>query len=138
MWFENESFCIRLHRHQCYGYNESKVINQSDEHEKMKVTQSDEHEKMKVSQSDEHEPLKANQFNEHKQVEAKHISNKVIEIVSDTENDEEPPRKKEICAEQLIFGEKLSDLDINLAQHLLKAQFPQLQGLRSTLLKIRR
>ena len=62
-------------------------------------------------------------------MEAKRISNEVIEIVSDTENDEEPSRKKEICAEQLIYVEKLSDLDINLAQCLLKAQFPQLQGL---------
>ena len=58
--------------------SESKVINQSDEHEKVKV-----------SQFDEHEQLKANQFNEHKQVEAKRISNEAIEIVSDTENDEE-------------------------------------------------
>ena len=58
--------------------------------------------------------MKVSQF-EHEQLEAKHISNEAIEIVADTENYEEPPHKKVICAEQLIFGEKLSDLDINLA-----------------------
>ena len=66
-----------------------------------------------ISQSDEHDKVKVSRF-ENEQVDVKHISNEAIEIAADTENYEELPHKKVICAEQLIFGEKLSDLDINL------------------------
>ena len=33
------------------------------------------------------------------------------------------------------MGDKLANLEINLAQHLLKAQFSNLNGLQSTLLQ---
>ena len=33
------------------------------------------------------------------------------------------------------MGQELSDVDINFAQHLLKVQYPKLNGLRSTLLQ---
>ena len=60
-------------------------------------------------------------------------------------SDEPPPKKKTRCdspdssscaeAEGVIIGEKLSDVHINFAQQLLKQQFPQLNGLKSTLLQ---
>ena len=60
-------------------------------------------------------------------------------------SDEQPPKKKKRCdspdstscaeAEGVIIGEKLSDIHINFAQQLLKQQFPQLNGLKSTLLQ---
>ena len=31
--------------------------------------------------------------------------------------------------EHIVFGEKLSDLEIKFAQHILKEQFPHIQGL---------
>jgi len=37
--------------------------------------------------------------------------------------------------EDIIMGNELSDVHVNLAQNSLKAQFPQLKGLRSTLLQ---
>ena len=40
-----------------------------------------------------------------------------------------------IDLERIIMGEKLSDLEINFAQRLLKLQFPDLNGLDSTLLQ---
>ena len=40
-----------------------------------------------------------------------------------------------IDLERIIMGEKLSDLEINIAQRLLKLQFPDLNGLDSTLLQ---
>ena len=60
-------------------------------------------------------------------------------------SDEQPPKKKKRCdspdstscaeAEDVIIGEKLSDIHINFSQQLLKQQFPQLNGLKSTLLQ---
>ena len=51
----------------------------------------------------------------------------------------EPPLKKRKLSvadiENVIMGEELSDIHINLAQNLLKRQFPQLCGLQSTLLQ---
>ena len=123
--------CRKAHKLICGLKTKSSVLDCTDTSE-FSVT--DTSESKVTSQSDEHDKVKVSQF-EHEQLEAKHISNEAIEIVADTENYEEPPHKKVICAEQLIFGEKLSDLDINLAQRLLKAQFPQLQGLQSTLLQ---
>ena len=53
---------------------------------------------------------------------------------------DEPPKKKmkhdskdDGTSSKLISNEKLSDLHINLAQQLLKQQFPQLNGLQCTL-----
>ena len=44
---------------------------------------------------------------------------------------DQPPTKKQKL--DIIMGVELSDLQINMAQNLLKAQFPQLNGLKSTL-----
>ena len=52
--------------------------------------------------------------------------------------DEPLPKKRklsEIDIEGIIMGKELSDADINLAQRLLKAQFPELGGLQSSLLQ---
>ena len=37
--------------------------------------------------------------------------------------------------EKVIMGEELSDIHVNLAQRLLRAEFPDLNGLISTLLQ---
>ena len=44
-------------------------------------------------------------------------------------------RHKKFCEEAIIMGQELSDLDINFTQHLLKVQYPELNGLKSTLLQ---
>ena len=44
-------------------------------------------------------------------------------------------RMKKFNEEAIIMGEKLTDTEINLAQRIIKAQFPNLNGLRSTLLQ---
>ena len=51
-----------------------------------------------------------------------------------------PPNKtqKIFSEEQIIMGQDLSDIEINLAQELLKAQHPGLNGLRSILFQERR
>ena len=52
------------------------------------------------------------------------------------EKDGWSPRKKRakcIDVERIIMGEELCDIEINFAQHLLKAQFTKLNGLTSTL-----
>ena len=48
-----------------------------------------------------------------------------------------PPKKrlKKFNEEAIIMGEKLTDNEINLAQRILKLQFPKLSGLHSTLLQ---
>lgn len=48
-----------------------------------------------------------------------------------------PPKKrqKKFDEEKIIMGEKLTDLEIDFAQRILKAQFPQINGLQSTLLQ---
>ena len=43
-------------------------------------------------------------------------------------------RAKIIDTESIIMGEELTDLEINLAQQLLKKQFANINGLQSTLL----
>ena len=56
-------------------------------------------------------------------------------------SNEPPPKKRklsEIDIEGIIMGKELSDADINLAQRLLKAQFPELGGLQSSLLQHKR
>ena len=46
-----------------------------------------------------------------------------------------PPKKraKKFNEEAIIMGEKLTDVEINFAQRILKAQFPRINGLQSTL-----
>lgn len=56
------------------------------------------------------------------------------------EKENEPPKKKLKLSSPgtdntIASGEKLSDLSINLAQQLLKKQFPSVNGLQSTLLQ---
>ena len=54
------------------------------------------------------------------------------------ESHEPPHKKRKLSAteiEKVIMGEELSDIHINLAQRLLRAQFPELNGLLSTLLQ---
>ena len=41
----------------------------------------------------------------------------------------------DLDTEYIIMGEELSDVHFNLAQSLLKVQFPELGGLKSTLLQ---
>ena len=54
-------------------------------------------------------------------------------------NNDQPPAKKQKLSskkiEDIIMGNELSDLHILMAQNLLKAQFPWLNGLKSTLLQ---
>ena len=55
------------------------------------------------------------------------------------DDDVEQPAKKQKTGnkevEEIIMGNELSDLHINMAQNLLKAQFPEFNGFRSTLLQ---
>ena len=46
-----------------------------------------------------------------------------------------PPKKrlKKFEEETIIMGERLTDVEINLAQRILKSQFPNISGLHSTL-----
>jgi len=60
-------------------------------------------------------------------------------ITDDGEAISQPPRKKarisDIDTEYIIMGEELSDIHVNVAQNLIKVQFPELGGLKSTLLQ---
>ena len=68
---------------------------------------------------------------------------KLLKFAVQTESDKEnePPKKRikscsSICdLDTITSGEMLSDIPINLAQQLLKKQFPSLNGLQSTLLQ---
>ena len=53
------------------------------------------------------------------------------------EADAPPPSKRARLGdiEKIIMGEELTDIEINLAQQLLKCQFPEVNGLQSTLLQ---
>ena len=55
------------------------------------------------------------------------------------DGDEDQPTKRQKIGskevEEIIMGDELSDLHVNMAQNLLKAQFPQLNGFCSTLLQ---
>lgn len=44
-------------------------------------------------------------------------------------------RQKKFNEEAIIMGEKLTDIEIDLAQRILKSQFPNINGLCSTLLQ---
>ena len=76
------------------------------------------------------------------QIQCSHCSTDPVPVVTineETNNEPEPPPKKrklsDIATEGIIMGEELCDADINLAQRLLGAQFPELGGLQSTLLQ---
>lgn len=63
------------------------------------------------------------------------ISLASINLDSDVE---QPAKKQKIGSkevEEIIMGNELSDLHVNMAQNLLKAQFPQFNGFCSTLLQ---
>ena len=73
-------------------------------------------------------------------IEPAHTDDDEPQLISCSMTDvEQPPAKKQkyICKEfeDIIMGVELSDLQINKAQNLLKAQFPQLNGLESILLQ---
>ena len=54
------------------------------------------------------------------------------------ESNEPPHKKRKLSAneiKQIIMGEELSDVHINLAQRLVRVQFPELSCLLSTLLQ---
>ena len=61
------------------------------------------------------------------------------ELSEITETGNQPPAKRKKLSskeiEDIIMGNDLSDTHINMAQNLLKAQFPLLNGLNSTLLQ---
>ena len=46
-------------------------------------------------------------------------------------------KKSKIDTEGIIMGEQLTDMEINVAQQLLKEQFHHINGLQSTLLQER-
>ena len=56
---------------------------------------------------------------------------------TDVEADASPPSKRARLGdmEKIIMGKELTDIEINLAQQLLKSQFPKVNGLQSTLLQ---
>ena len=58
-----------------------------------------------------------------------------------TTSDVEPPQKKQkLCdsdVERIIMGGELTDVHINIAQNLLKKQFPNLGSLQCTLLQVK-
>ena len=53
------------------------------------------------------------------------------------EADVSPPSKRVRLGdmEKIIMGKELTDIEINLAQQFLKSQFPEVNGLQSTLLQ---
>ena len=54
------------------------------------------------------------------------------------ESNEPPHMRRKLSAieiKKVIMGEELSDIHVNLAQRLLRAEFPDLNGLLSTLLQ---
>ena len=72
-------------------------------------------------------------------IKAFHLSaDDVIEMLTSDEDEVEPLAKKLRCTidiERVIMDQKLSDIEINFSQRLLKAQFPEITGLESTLLQ---
>lgn len=72
-------------------------------------------------------------------IKVSHLSaDDVIEMLTSDEDEVEPPAKKLRCTidiERVIMNQKLSDIEINFSQRLLKSQFPEINGLESTLLQ---
>ena len=74
------------------------------------------------------------------QIQCSHCSTDPVPVVTIHEeaNNEPPPNKRKLSnidIEGIIIGEKLCDAEINLAQRILRVQFPELGGLQSTLLQ---
>ena len=71
----------------------------------------------------------------------KDCTNSHASLMSDNVDDHEPLAKRQRLSdpeiEELIMGAELSDRHINLAQKILKEQFPSLNGLNSTLLQLK-
>ena len=62
-------------------------------------------------------------------------------VINLTERDAEPPVSKSakiIDVEGIIMGQQLTDVEINIAQQLLKEQFPKVNGLTNTLYQEKR
>ena len=79
-------------------------------------------------------------FSTDQEFQRSHRSTDPLPVVTIHEEsiDEPLPKKRklsEIDIEGIIMGKELCDADINLAQRLLKAQFPELGGLQSSLLQ---
>ena len=55
------------------------------------------------------------------------------ELASDNEEAQPPRKKQRFDEEGIIMGKQLTDFAINYAQELLKAQYPKLNGFKSTL-----
>ena len=51
--------------------------------------------------------------------------------------DDSPCQKIKLDFERILMAEKLSDLDINAVQRVLKQQFPNMHGLESTLYQMK-
>ena len=52
-----------------------------------------------------------------------------VDLTSTLENESPMKKAKLFDAEEIIMGQELTDNEINLAQQLLKVQFPTLKGL---------
>ena len=67
-------------------------------------------------------------------IKASHLSaDDVIEMLTSDEIEAEPPVKKLRCTidvELMIVGVRLSDIETNLSQRLLKSQFSEINGLQ--------
>ena len=87
-----------------------------------------------------HEDFPATSYSTDLQIQCSHCSTDPIPVVTIDEetNNEQPPKKRKLSnsdIERIIMGEELCDANINLVQRLLRVQFPELGGLRSTLLQ---
>ena len=60
-----------------------------------------------------------------------------LQAASDIESPQKRQKLSDADVERIIMGEELTDVHINTAQHLLKEQFPNLNGLQCTLLQVK-
>ena len=88
-----------------------------------------------------HEDFPATSYGTDLQIQcSSHCSTDPVPVVTIDEeaNNEPTPKKRKLSnsdIERIIMSEELRDADINLAQRLLRVQFPVLGGLQSTLLQ---
>ena len=87
-----------------------------------------------------YEDFPATSYSTDLQIQCSHCSTDPVPVVTIHEeaNNEPPPKKRKLSnidIEGIIIGEKLCDAEINLAQRLLRVQFPELGGLQSALLQ---
>ena len=57
----------------------------------------------------------------------------IVDRVADNEAELPPTKKHKLDYKRIIMGEELSDMEINYAQQLLKANHPKFNGFQSTL-----